>query len=117
MAASLAVALKFHTAVRAPLTLTFLFVCPGLALVRLLAFDDFVAQLSLAVALSLALDVLIPSILLYAGAWSAPVALYIIVALTVVVAVGEFAFKLRGRGRTDDEGSRVTTQGPGVPDR
>jgi len=94
-AAALSVAFEVDTKVRAPVTLTFLFVCPGFALVRLLALPDIVAQLSLAIALSLALDVLIPSILLYAGAWSPSAALYTLVGLTAAVGASDLAFKLR----------------------
>jgi hypothetical protein len=49
---------------------SFLFVCPGMAFVRLLKIEEPVAELTLAVALSLALDALVAGTMLYAGMWS-----------------------------------------------
>jgi hypothetical protein len=79
---------------RAPVSLTFLLVCPGLAIVRLIRVPDTLLQLMLAIALSLALDVLVPSLLLYSGAWSPMWALIILVALAVTAAAAETAMTL-----------------------
>jgi len=89
-AAALAMGLDAEPAYRAPIVLGFVLVCPGLALVRLLGVPAAMAQISLGVALSLALDVLIPAALLYAGAWSPPAALAILIGLTVAAAIVEF---------------------------
>lgn len=56
--------------IRTPITLWFIAICPGMAIVRLLRLDQPIAELMLALALSLALDGLIPAIFLYVGAWS-----------------------------------------------
>ena len=50
-------------------SLWFLLVIPGMAVVHPLRLGDPVAELSLAVALSLALDTLVASAFLYAGGW------------------------------------------------
>jgi hypothetical protein len=89
-AAALAMGLDAEPAYRAPIVLGYVLVCPGLALVRLLGVPAAMAQISLGVALSLALDVLIPAALLYAGAWSPPAALAILIGLTVAAAILEF---------------------------
>ena len=68
---------------RAPLGLFFLLLCPGMAIVRLLETGDPVAELTLAVALSIALGVIVAGGLLYAGAWSPNAALGILMAITV----------------------------------
>jgi hypothetical protein len=56
--------------IRAVIALWFLFVCPGMAFVRLLRIEDALTELTLAVALSLALDGLVAGTMLYAGMWS-----------------------------------------------
>ncbi|MEA2254281.1 MAG: hypothetical protein QOG35_326 [Solirubrobacteraceae bacterium] len=56
--------------VRAPLVIGFLLLGPGMAFVPLLRLHDAVAELTLALALSLALDTLVAVTMLYAGAWS-----------------------------------------------
>jgi hypothetical protein len=48
----------------------FLVICPGMALVRLLRISDLMIELTLAVALSFALDAIVASVMVYAGAWS-----------------------------------------------
>ncbi len=68
---------------RAPVGLFFLLLCPGMAIVRLLETRDPVAELTLAIALSIALDVIVAGGLLYAGAWSPNAALGILMAITV----------------------------------
>ena len=89
-AAALVVVLDADPLYRAPVLLTFVLVCPGLAIVRLLDIPDMLAQLSLAVGLSLALAVLVPAILLYAGAWSPLGALIILIAITELAGILQF---------------------------
>ncbi len=55
---------------RPVISLWFLFICPGMAIVRLVGVDEMVVELTLAVAVSLALDTLVPLVMLYAGWWS-----------------------------------------------
>jgi hypothetical protein len=68
---------------RTVLAFWFLLVCPGLALVRLLALSDPFAELAVAVALSLALDTAVGEALLFAGAWSASSGLVALAALSL----------------------------------
>jgi len=70
-------------ALRAPVVLAFALVGPGMALVPLLRLDDPLAELSLGVALSLALDTLVALAMLYAGAWSPEGALLALAAMSL----------------------------------
>jgi len=65
------------------MALWFLFVCPGMALVRLLHLDQPLAEWVAAVALSIALGGIIASVLVYTQSWSPAVALEALVAVTV----------------------------------
>jgi hypothetical protein len=56
--------------IRPLIALWFLFVCPGMAFVRLLRLGEGLSEWPLAIALSLALDVIVAAAMLYAGAWS-----------------------------------------------
>ena len=58
------------TVVRPALIMWFLFVCPGMTVVRFFRFADIVVDYILAVALSIAIDAFIAGIMLYAGWWS-----------------------------------------------
>jgi hypothetical protein len=101
-AAIVAVGLDASSAYRAPIVLPFVLVCPGLALVRLLGIPTATARLSLGVALSLVLAVLVPAALLYAGAWSPAAALAILIAVAVAAATIELvttALSIRLRTR------------------
>lgn len=59
--------------VRAILSLAFFLICPGMAFVQLLRIEDWIAELTLALALSIALSTLVSEAMIYADAWS-PVA-------------------------------------------
>ncbi len=82
--AGLAVWWQFAPAFTAPAVLWFVLVCPGMALVHVLRLRDPVAELSLAVALSLALDTLVASAFLYAGRWSPDGTLTVLIAIAAV---------------------------------
>jgi hypothetical protein len=56
--------------VRAPLVLAFLLLGPGMAYVPLLGLGDPLAELTLGLAVSLALDLAVAAAMLYTGAWS-----------------------------------------------
>lgn len=77
-AASLALMLDLDSMLRTVLVSPFLLVGPGLALVAPLRLDP-VAELTLAVAVSLALAAVVASAMLYAGVWS-PVAILLVLA-------------------------------------
>ncbi|HET7093592.1 MAG TPA: hypothetical protein VFI22_08950, partial [Thermomicrobiales bacterium] len=82
---------------RLAVILWFLFVCPGMALVRLLDLKDRVAAWTLAVALSLALDAIVAGALLYAGLWSPPAAFAILTGISVAGAGLQIASAIRSR--------------------
>jgi flagellin-like protein len=63
--------------------LWFVLVCPGIALVRLLRLEDPFAELTLAVAVSIALALVLSGVGLYAGLWSPTVTLCVLIAITV----------------------------------
>jgi hypothetical protein len=69
----------------------FLFVCPGMALVRFLCDDTPAVQWTLAIALSLTLDAIVAGVLLYAGKWSIGASLAVIMALSIVGAIAQLA--------------------------
>jgi hypothetical protein len=106
-AAVVAVALDLSSVVRAPIVLAFVLVCPGLALIRLVGVRTATAQLSLGIALSLALDVLVPASLLYAGVWSPSAALGILVGVTFVAAMIEVVLPALDAESAQDSGARV----------
>lgn len=69
--------------IRTVLTLWFLLVCPGMACVRLLRLGRPLYEWSLAIALSLALDMLVAEAPLYLGWWSPRASLLLLLWLTV----------------------------------
>jgi len=71
--------------VRAVLVVGFALVAPGLAWVRLVGIEDRLAELTLGIALSIAIGTLVASIQAYAGAWS-PKGCIVLLALVVVAA-------------------------------
>jgi hypothetical protein len=73
------VAAQAPAGVRAPVMIVFFCVVPGMALVRLVNPDSFAVELSLTVALSVALSGLTAGVLVYAHLWS-PTAVVVIVA-------------------------------------
>ncbi|MCK6209402.1 hypothetical protein KZX45_02460 [Georgenia sp. EYE_87] len=79
--------LPFPPVPRAAVELSFLLVCPGLALVRILRLPSRLAVASLAVALSLVLDQVVAMVAMYAGGWSPGAALVALAVLTVAAAL------------------------------
>jgi hypothetical protein len=76
---------------RTILVVWFMVVCPGLATVGLLRLRDPWLELALVPALSLAIDVIVAGILLYAGVWSSATAVIILVAISVAGALAQDA--------------------------
>ncbi len=93
--------------------LWFLVVCPGMAVVRHLNLKEPQAEWTLAIALSLALDVIVASIELYAGAWFPPGILGILITVCVVGAIGPFVLtplaSLTRTGRTGRKARSLAT--------
>ncbi len=80
-----------QTPLRPLLALWFLLVCPGMAFVGLLRLHDRLVELTLAIALSLALDALVAGAMLYTGAWSPEGSLAILIGLSAVGALLQLA--------------------------
>lgn len=69
--------------VRPVLAFWFLFICPGMAVVRFLRLKEAIAEWTLALALSFSLDALVSGILVYLGKWSPAVILIILMGFSV----------------------------------
>ena len=85
-----------HPAVRAVVAVPFVVACPGLSLARFIRLRDALGELTLGVALSLSLAVLVPATLLYAHAWSPNAALGILTGVAVFSAVLDVLRPLSG---------------------
>jgi hypothetical protein len=70
-------------------TLWFLAMCPGMALIGLLRFDDQPTVLTLAIVTSLAADALVAIGSLYLGLWSPSGILAVLIGLTLAGAIGQ----------------------------
>jgi hypothetical protein len=81
-AAALALA-SAPAALRAPVVLAFLALGPGMAFVPLLGLDDAVAELAVALGVSLALDLAVAATMTYAGAWSPVGSLAVLAAIAL----------------------------------
>jgi hypothetical protein len=80
--------------------LAFLFVCPGMALVRHLRIGG-IAELTLGVALSFALGTIVPGTMLYAGAWSPGLGLLVLIVITLAATLADIArLRLERLGET-----------------
>ena len=77
--------------VRAPLVLAFLLLGPGMAFVPLLGLGDPVAELTVGLGVSVALDLCIAMGMLYAGAWSPLATLVVLVAIALAGAALQLA--------------------------
>ncbi len=69
------------------LTFWFLLVCPGMAFIRLLQLKKIYQEWTLAIALSIALDGLIASLLIYTHHWSVAAGLIILILLSAAGAL------------------------------
>jgi len=65
----------------------FILICPGMALVRLLHLDDVLVEVTLALGLSLALDALVATVILYSGRWSPRLILFLLAAVSLAAVV------------------------------
>lgn len=90
-----------ESAVRPVLVVSFLLVVPGLTAVRLLRLGDRAAELSLGVALSVTLALLVAAGWIYTGAWSPKHGLVFLMAVTLGAVLAELATERRRspRGR------------------
>jgi uncharacterized membrane protein len=86
-----------HSPLRPAVMVWFVLVCPGVAIVRLLRLEDAVAELALAVALSIALAMAVGGIALYSGLWAPGATLAILIAITIGAAAAPLARARRGQ--------------------
>jgi hypothetical protein len=94
VAACVAAALGGSSPAQSLAVVAFLLVCPGMAVVRWIGVGDVWSQLSLGLALSVAIDTLVAGAMALVGLWS-PAAILVILA---VVSLAGAAQELRGRG-------------------
>jgi hypothetical protein len=87
VAASLVTFVTPATAARPIFVMWFLFVCPGMTLVRFFRIREVVVTWILALALSVSIDAIVASILLYGGRWSPTTTLSILIAYCLTGAV------------------------------
>ncbi len=77
------------TVLRPVVMLSFLFICPGMALSRLLRLGNTLIELLLGIALSITLDSIVACVLLYTGQWSPIFILEILIVLSLAGAIGQ----------------------------
>lgn len=65
-------------------TLWFLFVCPGMAFVRLLRLETSSYEWTLAVVMSISIDAIVASLLVYTHSWSMELGMSILVVLSLL---------------------------------
>ena len=75
--------LNVESPVRPVLAIWFLIVCPGMALVRLIGLQDRWTETTVAVALSMSLDIIVSLMLVYSGLWSPKLGLAILIGISV----------------------------------
>ena len=98
LAADLAVVGNIPLPWRGLAVFAFLLLGPGLPLVRLLRLRSFAQELTLAMALSLAIDTGLAETMILAKVWSAGTALALLIFLSIAVALVDVALAVRRRG-------------------
>ncbi|HLJ66471.1 MAG TPA: hypothetical protein VKX16_03825 [Chloroflexota bacterium] len=87
------------TPLRPALALWFLLLCPGMALVRLLRIAEWIMEWTLAIAVSIALETIIATVMIYDRAWSPEIGLGLLIAVSLGGAIAQLlAPRLSGRG-------------------
>lgn len=90
------IAVGGESVARTLLTCAFLLVCPGLGLAPLIRLDDPVGTWTVAITLSVALDIIVAGGLMYAGAWSTTATFLV---LAVIAATGAVVQLVTSTGR------------------
>jgi hypothetical protein len=94
--ATILVLTDVHDKIRAFVVLPFLLVGPGLALMNLLGLGDLLALVVLAIAVSLALEVIVSLAMLYGGFWSPSLGMSILTGIVVVATAVSYIAGPRG---------------------
>lgn len=84
LAAGIAAALALPLPLRPAVIVPFALLCPGMALIRLVRIPSHLGEVTLGIALSIAIDGLVAGALLYANAWSPAWTFTILVGITLV---------------------------------
>jgi hypothetical protein len=100
LAATVAAATHAHPALRAPIVIGFLVICPGLQVSRLLGIRGVATTLTLACLVSIVIDAAVAGGLVYGGSWSSRLALLVVAIVTLVGALAEITLH-RARRLTD----------------
>ncbi len=91
LALGLALVVGGTSPLRSLLVVWFLLACPGLALAPLIGLHDAIGTATVAITLSISIDLIVVGALLYAGTWS-PVACYVLLAsITIAGAARQLA--------------------------
>lgn len=96
------------------LTLWFLLVCPGIAWIRLLRLGDQWVTLTLGVALSIALDIIVSGAMMYAGLWNPEASLGLLIGITVVAVALDIGMALREHARRPASGTAGLSASSGL---
>ena len=62
----------------------FLLICPGMSVVRLLHIEDFVTELTLAFAFSIAMSTIIAETMVLGGTWSSDGGLFVLILISIL---------------------------------
>jgi hypothetical protein len=95
--ACILVAAQAPAGVRAPVLIVFLCIVPGTALVGLVNPDSFAVELSLAIALSVAVSGLTAGVLVYAHLWSPTAVVVIVAAISIAAGLRDVGLLHRAR--------------------
>ncbi len=82
--AGLAMVGNIESPIRPVIAFWLLLICPGMAFVRLLHIEERLTELTLAIALSIAIDTIVAEAMLYAGVWSSELGLVVLICLSIV---------------------------------
>ncbi len=82
IAAGLAMISDTEASIRPVITFWFLLVCPGMAFVRLLHIEEYLTELTLAIALSIAINTIISEAMVLAKIWSPKGGLIVLILLS-----------------------------------
>lgn len=103
-------ALGSHNPIREALALWFFLTCPGMAIVGLLDIEDRLAEILIAVALSIALGMLLSLAMAVSHAWTLAGASAVLISLSVLGAAGQV--RAARVGRRAPPGDRAASGGP-----
>ena len=93
----LAAGLNLPEFIRTPITFWFLLVCPGMAFIRFFHFKDVIVEWTLAIALSISIDLILSEVFIVTHLWSYFLVDLILAVLATIGAVIQIAAVIRQR--------------------